>query len=193
MLYVHYANRYESLARRLLDELGGTRENVFVSDQVVVPSAAVQRHLTLAMADAHGICANVEFVYLARWLWQQVARVVEGVAAESPFDPAALAWRVYAAFGDAAFVAAHPRLSAYLNSTGTDDVMRYELAVQTAALLEQYVTYRSDWLAKWQGAPTPTLPRGAGEGGGCSYCRVVGPGAVIVAAKSCSASTGSNS
>lgn len=154
MLYVHSSNRYETLARRLLDQLGGTREDVFASDQVVVPSAAVQRHLTLAMADAHGICANVEFVYLARWLWQQVARVVEGVAAESPFDPAALGWRVYAAFGDADFVAAQPRLSAYLNSAGNDDVMRYELAVKTAALLEQYVTYRPDWLAKWRAGGT---------------------------------------
>lgn len=151
MLYVHHSNRYETLASRLLGQLGGTREDVFARDQVVVPSAAVQRHLTLAMADAHGICANVEFVYLAHWLWQQVARVVEGVAAESPFDPAALGWRVYSAFGDAAFVAAHPRLSAYLNSAGTDDVMRYELAVKVAGLLEQYVTYRPDWLAKWQG------------------------------------------
>ena len=179
MLYVHYSNRYETLARRLLDQLGGAREDVFDRDQVVVPSAAVQRHLTLAMADAHGICANVEFVYLARWLWQQVARVIKDVAAESPFDPEALTWRVYAAFGDGDFVAAHPRLSAYLNTAGTDHVMRYELAARTAALLEQYVTYRTDWLAKWQGdaVPTPTLPqrrRGKsdslplppGEGGG---------------------------
>ncbi|NKE64845.1 exodeoxyribonuclease V subunit gamma [Ramlibacter sp. RBP-2] len=155
MLYVHSSNRYETLARRLLDQLGGTRDDVFASDQVVVPSAAMQRHLTLAMADAHGICANVEFVYLARWLWRQVARVVQGVAAESPFDPAALAWRVYAAFGDAAFVDAHPRLGGYLATAGADHVMRYELAVKTAALLEQYVTYRPDWLAKWQGASAP--------------------------------------
>lgn len=168
MLYVHHSNRYETLARRLLDQLGGTREDVFASDQVVVPSAAVQRHLTLAMADAHGICANVEFVYLARWLWQQVARVVEGVAAESPFDPAALAWRVYAAFDDAAFVSAHPRLSAYLSGAGTDEVMRYELAVKVAGLLEQYVTYRPDWLAQWQagGAAVSSHPPPPGEGGG---------------------------
>lgn len=151
MLYVHFSNRYETLARQLLDQLGGSREDVFARDQVVVPSAAVRRQLTLAMADVHGICANVEFTFLARWLWQQVARVVPGVAAESPFDPAALAWRVYAAFGDADFVAAHPRLAAYLQAAGADDVMRYELAVKTAALLEQYTTYRTDWLAKWQG------------------------------------------
>jgi exodeoxyribonuclease V gamma subunit len=150
MLYVHFSNRYETLARLLMAELGGTRDDVFAKDQVVIPSAAVQRDLTLALADRHGVCANIEFVYLARWLWQQVARVVPGVAAESPFDPAALAWRVYAAFGDADFVAAHPRLSSYLATAGNDRVMRYELAVKVASLLEQYVTYRTDWLAKWQ-------------------------------------------
>jgi exodeoxyribonuclease V gamma subunit len=179
MLYVHFSNRYETLARLLMAELGGTRDEVFAKDQVVIPSAAVQRQLTLALADRHGVCANIEFVYLARWLWQQVARVVPGVGEESPFDPAALAWRVYSAFGDAEFVDAHPRLSSYLQTAGSDHVMRYELAVQVSALLEQYVTYRTDWLARWQAgdAPTPTLPqrwRGKksslpaplGEGGG---------------------------
>jgi len=159
MLYVHFSNRYELLAQQLLERLGGTRQDVFAREQVVVPSAAVQRQLTLALADRHGVCANVEFVYLARWLWRQVARVVPGVAAESPFDPAALAWRVYCAFGDAAFVAAHPRLAAYLHAAGADDLMRYELASRTAALLEQYVTYRSDWLAQWQHGGTTGTPR----------------------------------
>jgi len=163
MLHVHFSNRYETLARQLIAKLGGTREDVFASDQVVIPSAAVQRDLTLALADRHGVCANIEFVYLARWLWQQVARVVDGVAAESPFDPAALAWRVYSAFGDSDFVGAHPRLSSYLDMAGTDDVMRYELAVKVASLLEQYVTYRTDWLARWQGAAPHGRPLAAGE------------------------------
>src|SRR4051812_39253276 len=123
MLYVHFSNRYETLAGLLVAQLGGTRDDLFARDQVIVPSAAVQRQLTLTLADRHGICANIEFVYLARWLWLQVARVVQGVADESPFDPAALAWRVYSAFGDAEFVDAHPRLSSYLNAAGRDDVM----------------------------------------------------------------------
>jgi exodeoxyribonuclease V gamma subunit len=160
MLYVHFSNRYETLARLLMSELGGTRDDVFAKDQVIIPSAAVQRDLTLALADRHGVCANIEFVYLARWLWQQVARVVPGVADESPFDPDALAWRAYAAFGDTDFVAAHPRLSSYLQTAGNDHVMRYELAVKVASLLEQYVTYRTDWLAKWQaGASVAALAK----------------------------------
>ena len=152
MLHLHFANRYEDLRDLLLARLAGPRDDVFAADQVIVPSSAIRRDVTLALADREGVCANVEFMFLARWLWQQVARVVPGVAAESPFDPAALAWRVYGAFGDAAFVAAQPRLAAYLQAAGADDVMRYELAVKTAGLLEQYVTYRTDWLAQWQAA-----------------------------------------
>src|SRR5512140_2536570 len=149
MLHVHFSNRYEVLSRLLLEQLAGPRDNVFASEQVIVPSTAVRRALTLQIADREGVCANVQFVYLAQWLWQQVARVVPGVQDESPFDPPALTWRVYGAFGDADFVSAHPRLAAYLQRAGADLVMRYELAVRVAALLEQYVTYRTDWLARW--------------------------------------------
>jgi exodeoxyribonuclease V gamma subunit len=180
MLHLHFANRYEDLRDLLLARLAGPHDDVFAADQVIVPSTALRRALTLALADREGVCANVEFPFLAQWLWRQVALVVPGVAAESPFDPAALAWRVYAAFGDADFVAAQPRLAAYLEAAGADDVMRYELAAKTAALLEQYTTYRTDWLAQWQagGALTPTLSQrerglelplplgeGVGEGG----------------------------
>ena len=98
MLHLHFANRYEDLRDLLIAKLAGPRDDVFAADQVIVPSAAVRRALTLALADREGVCANVEFMFLARWLWRQVARVVPGVAAESPFDPAALAWRVYARF-----------------------------------------------------------------------------------------------
>lgn len=150
MFHVQFSNRHETLLGLLLDRLVEQREDVFLSDQVVVPSAAMRRALTLAIADQEGVCANVGFVFLARWLWQQVARVVPGVQDQSPFDADALTWRVYAAFGDQDFVAAHPRLFAYLRAAGDDEVMRYELAARTAGLLEQYVTYRDDWLAQWQ-------------------------------------------
>lgn len=145
MLHIHQSNRFERLQALLLERL--QRGGVFDSDQVVVPSTAVRRRLSLAVADAHGICAQVEFAFLARWLWRQIARVVPQVAAESPFDAEVLAWRVYTAFGDRTFVQAHPRLANYLDAA--DDVMLLELASRSAALLEQYITYRPDWLDAW--------------------------------------------
>ena len=147
MLHIHFSNRFDTLTHALLGQLAGARADVFAADQLIVPSAAVRRALTLAIADHGGICANVRFDFLARWLWQQVGRVLPDVAAESPFVPAVLAWRFYSALGDVALVDAHPRLAGYLSRA--DDVMRYELAQRLAGLIDQYITYRPDWLDAW--------------------------------------------
>lgn len=147
MLHLHFSNRFDALTQALLRQWAGARGDVFAADQLIVPSAAVRRSLTLAIADHDGICANVRFDFLARWLWQQVGRVVPDVAAESPFVPDVLAWRIYSALGDAALVNAHPRLAGYLGRA--DDVMRFELAQRVAGLIDQYITYRPDWLDAW--------------------------------------------
>jgi len=156
MLHLHLSNRLERLRDRLLLQLDATAPaDPLQPQQLIVPSAALRRWLSLAVADARGICANLRFDYLAQWLWQQIGRVVDGVATESPYAATRLAWRVHAAFGDTAFVATQPRLAAYLREA--DALMRYELACQVAALLEQYVTYRADWLQAWA-AGRPALP-----------------------------------
>jgi len=149
MLHIHFSNRLELLRAALLQRLAATvPADPFTPEQVIVPSAALRRHLSLALADARGICANLRFGFLAQWLWQQIERVVAGVGDESPYAATRLAWRVHAAFGDAGFVSRHARLAAYLS--GADELMRYELANQVAGLLEQYVTYRPDWLQHWR-------------------------------------------
>lgn len=148
MLTIHFSHRFETLERLLGDRLRAQPAGgVFAADTVIVPSAAVRRRLTLALAGRDGICANVDFPYLARWLWGCIARVVPGVQAESPFDAALLVWRIHALLGDAAWAAPYPRLQRYL--ARADAAMRHELAQRLATLYEQYVTYRPDWLAAW--------------------------------------------
>ncbi len=96
--------------------------------------------------NASAICANVHFSFLAQWLWRQIGHVVP-VSEVSPFTTPVLTWRVLGLFSEQAFVAAHAPLAGYLRHA--DEVMRYELAARTAALLEHYLTYRPDWLAAW--------------------------------------------
>lgn len=148
MLHLDFANRPERLEQQLLDRLAQLHTaDPLASEPVIVGSAAMRRRLSLAAADTMGVCAGVEFGYLAQWLWQQVARVVPGVAADSPFAASTLAWRVWGAFGDPAFVDALPRPAAWL--ARADERGRFELAAHAASLLEQYVTYRPDWLQAW--------------------------------------------
>jgi exodeoxyribonuclease V gamma subunit len=147
MLHIHFSNRHEVLTRKLLSHLGDSTGGVFDAEQVIVPSAAVRRSLTLAIAREHGICANVEWGFLAHWLWRQIGRFMPTVAEQSPFAAPLLTWRIHAALNDREFIAVQPRLAAYVGEA--DEVMRYELATRVAQLFEQYITYRPDWLDAW--------------------------------------------
>lgn len=150
MLFLHFSNRLEVLAEDLASRLAGPRDDPFAADTVLVAHSAAKRHLQLDIARREGVCANVSFEYLAQWLWVQVGRVLPQVGAQSPFDAASLTWRVYALLQDAAFVREFPPLAAYLDRAQGDPVVPYELAAATASLLEQYSTYRPDWLVRWQ-------------------------------------------
>lgn len=160
MLSLHFSNRFEALAALLGARLAVPREDLFVADEIVVPSAALRRRLTLEFAQVEGVCAHLRFDYLAQWLWRQIAAVVPGIDAErSPFAPEVLAWRVWRALGDRDWVGAHPRLAGYLAQA--DEVMRWELAERIAATVEQYVTYRPEWLAEWLAGRPVAFPGGA--------------------------------
>lgn len=146
MLRIVLSNRYEVLEGALLSRLDEAPSSPFVADQVIVPSAAIRRRVELAIADRTGICANVEFPFLAQWLWKQIGRVIP-VAEISPFAPDVLAWRVDTILRDETFVAAHPPLARYL--AGGDARRRFDLATRAAAVIESYITYRPDWLRRW--------------------------------------------
>jgi exodeoxyribonuclease V gamma subunit len=150
MLRLHFGNHLESLTALLVAQLGTGARSMFEMDEVVIPSAAVRRHLTLALAEQHGLCAQVRFGWLAQWLWQQMGRVLPDVPAQSPLATPLLAWRVLAAFGEPSFIDGHPRLAGYLAQA--DPVMRFELALQVAGLFDQYLTYRPEWLERWREA-----------------------------------------
>lgn len=157
MLRITFANRFETLRDALLDGIAEAPASPFVAEQVIVPSSALRRDLTLAIAERHGICANVEFAFLAQWLWRQIGRVVPAVAAETPFAAPVLAWRILQIFEDADFVAGFPRLQRYLRQA--DAVARFDFARKVAALFEQYLTYRPAWLAAWAAGRNVAMAR----------------------------------
>ena len=158
MLTLSFSNRFDTLADLLVARLAEHHGPVLAAEPVIVPSAAVQRALTLRLARRHGVCANVGFSYLAHWLWQCMRQTLPGLPAFSPLDPAVLAWRIDAAFGAPGAFAAHPRLAGYL--AHADAVMRHELADRVAALFSEYATFRPEWLRAWgahEGEDPPAL------------------------------------
>ena len=168
MLTLHFSNRQEDLAALLIDALQLPGASPFSADEVIVPSAAVRRAVSLRLARQQGVCANLRFSYLAQWLWQQAGLVLAAgsgrkptpvvAGADAPWQPALLAWRIFGVLGDAGWVAQHPRLARYLGQA--DAVSRFELAQRCASLIDQYISYRPDWLARWHDGQS-ALPPGS--------------------------------
>ncbi len=92
--------------RRSGSEKGGSLERLaaeacspLTAQQVIIPSTALRRRVELACADRQGICANIDFSYLAQWLWKQIGQLVD-IEDQSPFSPGLLVWRVFERLGD---------------------------------------------------------------------------------------------
>ncbi|WP_240158117.1 exodeoxyribonuclease V subunit gamma, partial [Burkholderia sp. Tr-860] len=102
MLHLFFSNRHETLADALIEHLASHpgAAGPWARQQVIVPSAALRRRLELDIAGRHGICANLEFSYLAQWLWTQIGQVLR-VPPRSPFAPDRLVWRCYRLLSEA--------------------------------------------------------------------------------------------
>lgn len=146
MLHLFFSNRFTTLEAALLRDLARTPGDPLHVETIVVPSVAVRRRLELDYADVFGVCANVRLTYLAQWLWDMAGKLLT-VPESSPFAPDRLVWPLYQCLAQP-WAEASPRLAGYLSEA--DDVMRFELAERLAHIYDQYLTYRPDWLERWQ-------------------------------------------
>ena len=135
MLYLHHANRMETLAARLAERLGEPVDDGWAPETLVVASNGMRRWLCLDLADRLGICANLHFPLPSRLFWDIYRAVLPGVPTESAFATPILAWRVLAEFERLDDDPVWAPLRAYL--AGSDDYGRYELARRIADTFDQ--------------------------------------------------------
>ncbi len=149
MLHLIQSNRQPALAAALCTALArAPARDVFAPEHLIVPSAALRRRLELDLAGTFGVAANLRFAYLASWLWEQIGKVAP-VPEQSPFSPDRLSWRLYRLLDAGAWQApGHERLARYLGHA--DAAMRYALAVRIAEVFDHYLTYRPEYLGRWQ-------------------------------------------
>lgn len=155
MFCIHLSNDTGRLADLMLDRLNAAPPSPFEAEEIIVPSAGIQHFLELRYADRYGVAANISFNFPARWIWQMIAKVLGVPAEESPVSAEVLVWRAYE-WLSAEGPKPGKRLNAYLKQS--DAAMRFELAARIAVHLEQYVTYRPDWLFAWSSGGLGDLP-----------------------------------
>jgi exodeoxyribonuclease V gamma subunit len=147
MLTVHFSNRLETLASALAALTRDPLSSPFASEIVVVQSRGVARWLSLRLADAMGVCANVRFPFPNAYSWELYRALSDASPEHSLFDTEILAWRIEALLPALEEHAAFGPVNRYVRR---DPLRRHELATRLAGVFEQYLVYRSDWIESWE-------------------------------------------
>lgn len=147
MLNLYQSNMLDALMRLYL-AVREPAHDPLVPETLLVPSLGMQRWLQLALAREQGIAANIDFQLPASFVWRLITRVFPAVPRRSAFDPEVLAWRVLATLPE---VKELEGVALAANWQAADAAGRYELAWRVADVFDQYLIYRPDWLAAWEG------------------------------------------
>jgi len=148
VLKVWHSNRTEQLVDVLVEILGtpGSAEP-FEPEIVVVPTVGLGRWLTLRLAEARGITANVRFPLPTPFLWELWRRVLDDVPERSAYDKEILIWRVYEALEGLPGEPPWEPLARYLEPA--DPLRRWQLAGRIADTFDRYLLYRPEWITEW--------------------------------------------
>lgn len=146
--FVHRDSRTEALAGELFDALDTEQpELVLAAQTIVVAHPGLGRWLLgeIARRGSRGIAANFDLIQPWQWLERAAASVLVG-ASDPAFRKENLRWHIHAllpALDDA-------RLQRLLD--GKDgERRRFQLADRLAGIYAQYLIYRPDWIADWEG------------------------------------------
>lgn len=145
MLHLYQSNRLESLMALLARVAAAPLRAPFAAELVVVQGKGMERWVSLRLAEQLGVCANVEFPQPASFAWNLMRSALGELPRRSAYAPEVLTWRIMAWLEQCET----PALRAYL--AGGGDLRRYELALRLAEVFDQYLVYRPDWIAAWQG------------------------------------------
>jgi exodeoxyribonuclease V gamma subunit len=151
-LAIIHANQLESLRALLVAWLQAHPLAPLENEAILVQSNGMAQWLKLALAEADGlgVCAAVAVQLPGRFIWNAYQAVLPEAAVpdESPFDKAALAWRLYRLLPELLHDPHFTPLRQFL-ADDADARKRQQLAGCLADLFDQYQVYRADWLGDW--------------------------------------------
>jgi exodeoxyribonuclease V gamma subunit len=144
MLILHSSNYLENLGQQFAKLVSTPLDNVFAEEQIVVQNSGMKRWLSMQMAQQLGISANYRYFSPAEYMWELLRKVIVDIPQHDPSQPDVLRWRLFANFLNQADD--YPELAHYI----TNDLAAWDLADALAAVLDQYLFYRPEWIMQWE-------------------------------------------
>ena len=150
---LHHSNRMEALAGALARLMRAEPGEPFAPERIVVPHPTIGRWLSLELARALGIAANLRIEQPAEFAWSLMREAVPDLPRESAYTPARLRWRIHDVLPE---LAEGPEARAVRGYLGDGDPRkRFELADRLARVFDRCLLYRPDWIREWERGAAP--------------------------------------
>jgi exodeoxyribonuclease V gamma subunit len=149
---LYHGNDLELLAGLLAAELARpvAGRGLLAPDTVLVPQPAMRRWLQKALAQAHGIAANLRFLAPGEFVQQALDANVPASNATPVGDAARLRWRLWQLLADETRMRAEVFAPLRPVLGGADRALSaWQLAGELAEAFEKYQAWRRDWLRGW--------------------------------------------
>jgi exodeoxyribonuclease V gamma subunit len=154
---LYHGNSLDVLAGLLAAELGvpAPGASLLEQDTILIPQASMRRWLQNALAEAHGIAANLRFLTPGEFVRDALRANLAGAEDVGSFDAATMRWRLYGQLREASTLR-HPALAELANYLRSDDPLKpWSLAGELAGVFEKYQAWRRDWLLRWEAGSMP--------------------------------------
>lgn len=147
MFVLHQSNRVENLFRQLVCLTDTPLADILTPEIVVVQSQGMARWLSLELARAQGVCANIDCPFPAAFIWRLLESSFDHQG-PSLYEPEIMRWSVMELLLTIGDRPGFGQVAAYLQGEGPE-LRRYHLAGRIATLFDQYLVYRPDWIEAW--------------------------------------------
>lgn len=150
MFHIYHSNQL-SLLKSLMVHFMQTRplSSPFEQEVILVQSPGMSQWLQIQLAESLGIAANIRYPLPATFIWEMFTRVLADIPKESAFSKDAMTWKLMTLLPNFLDEEIFKPLFHYLNDD-EDKRKLHQLAGRIADLFDQYLVYRSDWLASWE-------------------------------------------
>lgn len=150
MFTIYHSNQLE-LLKSLTAELiiREPQKKVFAPEIILVQSQGMAQWLQIELANELAIVANFDFPFPTPFIWQLYHTALPHLPSQTSFEQGAMVWKLLALLPTVIEQPVFIPLRKYLQDQDNNRKY-YQLAVRLAALFDQYLIHRPDWIMAWQ-------------------------------------------
>jgi exodeoxyribonuclease V gamma subunit len=144
-LKIFTSNRLEVLVEKLAQIIKKPLLSPLAPEVIVVQSRGMERWVSMELAQHNGICANCDFPFPNEFLQQLFQKMIPDLPQDSPFEPAAMTFKLMKILPRLLNRPDFKNLNTYLKDD-TNKLKLFQLSNKIADTFDQYLVFRPEMI-----------------------------------------------